>query len=336
MKKSKNKKKNNNNNNKSIKQKQPTKNIKNNENINHINNPNSKIKEKIEKEKSKKKGDIEKLEEQFNQKLQKYKRILHIVPSDGNCLFSSISDQVYGTDKYNLIIREKCMDYIEKNSLFYSQYIEGGEKQIPAYIKRKRKAGIWADNLEIEALAEIYQRTIEIYVNPEKPILIGPDKKRFPIKISYHGNKHYNSIVPTIMNDEYNLYREEIIHTSPGLYENNFIKNFDPNKKFNELYGKNNINLDAIFQDNMTKDEEFLLNETIEKSQMINGNEINKINNEENIKESLNEEEEEKYLQNPIIQKTLDFGFDLTEAIEALKICGNNSDLVFNYLYDKK
>ena len=86
----------------------------------------------------------------------------------------------------------------------------------------------------------------------------------------------------------------------------------------------------------MAKDEEFLLNEAIEKSQMINGNEINKINNEENIKESLNEEEEEKYLQNPIIQKTLEFGFDLTEAIEALKICGNNSDLVFNYLYDKK
>ena len=338
MKKSKNKKKNNN---KSIKQKESTPNIKNNENINHINNPNTKSKEKTEKEKPKKKSEIEKLEEQFKKKLQKYKRILHIVASDGNCLFSSISDQVYGTDKHHLIIREKCMDYIEKNSLFYSQYIEGGEKQIPAYIKRKRKAGIWADNLEIEALAEIYQRTIEIYINPENPILIGQDKKRFPIKISYHGNKHYNSIVPTIMSDEYISFRQELIHTSPGLYENNFIKNFDPNKKFNEIFlnhnGKNNINIDEIFQDNIAKDEEFLLNEAIEKSQEINCNEINKINNEENIKESLNEkEEEEKYLQNPIIQKTLEFGFDLTEAIEALKICGNNSDLVFNYLYDKK
>ena len=334
MKKQKNKKKNKN---KSIKQEESTKTstIKNNENINHINNPYNK--EKTEKEKPKKKSNIEKLEEQFKKKLQIYNRILHIVPSDGNCLFSSISDQVYGTDKHNSIIREKCMDYIQKNSVFYSQYIEGGEKQMSAYIERKRKGGIWADNLEIEALGEIYQRSIEIYINPDKPILIGPDRKRFPIRISYHGNKHYNSIVPSIKSEEFILFKQELINTSPGVYETNFIKNCDPNKKFNELFlNGNNINIDEIFQDNIAKDEEFLLNEAIENSKMINSNEINKINNEENAKKELNEDEEIKYLQNPIIQKTLEFGFDLTEAIEALKICGNDSDLVLNYLYDKK
>ena len=229
------------------------------------------------------------------------------------------------------------MDYIQKNSVFYSQYIEGGEKQMSAYIERKRKGGIWADNLEIEALGEIYQRSIEIYINPDKPILIGPDRKRFPIRISYHGNKHYNSIVPSIKSEEFILFKQELINTSPGVYETNFIKNCDPNKKFNELFlNGNNINIDEIFQDNIAKDEEFLLKEAIENSKMINSNEINKINNEENAKKELNEDEEIKYLQNPIIQKTLEFGFDLTEAIEALKICGNNSDLVFNYLYDKK
>ena len=336
MKKPKHKKKNKN---KNIKQEESTttktSTIKNNENINHINNPYKK--EKTEKEKPKKKSDIEKLEEQFKKKLQIYNRILHIVPSDGNCLFSSISDQVYGTDKHNSIIREKCMDYIQKNSVFYSQYIEGGEKQMSAYIERKRKGGIWADNLEIEALGEIYQRSIEIYINPDKPILIGPDRKRFPIRISYHGNKHYNSIVPSIKSEEFILFKQELINTSPGVYETNFIKNCDPNKKFNELFlNGNNINIDEIFQDNIAKDEEFLLKEAIENSKMINSNEINKINNEENAKKELNEDEEIKYLQNPIIQKTLEFGFDLTEAIEALKICGNDSDLVLNYLYDKK
>ena len=336
MKKPKHKKKNKN---KNIKQEESTttktSTIKNNENINHINNPHNK--EKTEKEKPKKKSDIEKLEEQFKKKLQIYNRILHIVPSDGNCLFSSISDQVYGTDKHNSIIREKCMDYIQKNSVFYSQYIEGGEKQMSAYIERKRKGGIWADNLEIEALGEIYQRSIEIYINPDKPILIGPDRKRFPIRISYHGNKHYNSIVPSIKSEEFILFKQELINTSPGVYETNFIKNYDPNKKFNELFlNGNNINIDEIFQDNIAKDEEFLLNEAIENSKMINSNEINKINNEEETKKELNEDEEIKYLQNPIIQKTLEFGFDLTEAIEALKICGNDSDLVLNYLYDKK
>ena len=87
--------------------------------------------------------------------------------------------------------------------------------------------------------------------------------------------------------------------------------------------------MDAIVQENFAKDEEFLLNEAIEDSKLIN---LNKINNNENTKQ----EDELEYLKNPIIQNAMDFGFGLTEAIEALKICGNNNELVINYLYDKK
>ena len=73
-----------------------------------------------------------------------------------------------------------------------------------------------------------------------------------------------------------------------------------------------------------------MINEAIENSKIINN--INNINNKEDNKQ----ENEEDYLNNPIIQNALEFGFDLTEAIEALKICGPNQDLVINYLYDKK
>ena len=260
-----------------------------------------------------------------------------MVKKDGNCLFSSISDQVYGTDKHSIIIREKCMDYIEKNKLFYSQFIEGGEAKMPSYIERKRKIGIWGDNLEIQDLNEIYGRAIEIYVNLDKPIRSfcnAKINKKFPIKISYHGNKHYNSMVPSIKNEEFILFKQELINTSPGVYETKFINDFDPNIKFNEIFfnsnNNNNIDLDAIIQDNISKDEEFLINEAIENSKNINN--INNINNKEDNKQ----ENEEDYLNNPIIQNALEFGFDLTEAIEALKICGPNQDLVINYLYDKK
>ena len=308
----------------------------NKENNNKINNPLTKLKNKIEEKKSKQKSEIAQLEEKFKKKLHKYNYILHIVPSDGNCLFNSISDQVYGTDKHNLLIREKCMDYIEKNSLFYSRYIEGGESRMPAYIKRKRKSGIWGDNMEIQALSEIYKRPIEIYINPDKPITsysnIRHDKKKFPIKISFHGNKHYNSIVPSVKNIEFESFKKELINSKPGIYEDEFIKNFDPNIKLKDIYennkGNNNIDLEALFQDNISKDEEFLINEAIENSKMN----VNNINNEEDLKI----EDAEKYLQNPVIQSTLEFGFDLAEAIEALKICGNNQELVLNYLYDKK
>ena len=310
----------------------------NNENLNKINIFQKKEESKNNQLSKKKKSDVEELEEKFKKKLHNYNYILHIVPSDGNCLFSSISDQVYGTEKHNSIIREKCMDYIQKNSIYYSQFIEGGETQMPAYIERKRKNGVWADNLEIQALSEIYKRPIEIYIDVGKPISSFSNNKlgikRFPIKISYHGNKHYNSMVPSIKNEEFILFKQELINTSPGVYETKFINDFDPNIKFNEIFfnsnNNNNIDLDAIIQDNISKDEEFLINEAIENSKIINN--INNINNKEDNKQ----ENEEDYLNNPIIQNALEFGFDLTEAIEALKICGPNQDLVINYLYDKK
>ena len=78
-----------------------------NENINKINIFQKKEESKNNQSSKKKKSDVEQLEEKFKNKLHNYNYILHIVPSDGNCLFSSISDQVYGTEKHNSIIREK-------------------------------------------------------------------------------------------------------------------------------------------------------------------------------------------------------------------------------------
>jgi hypothetical protein len=237
---------------------------------------------------------------------------------------------VYGTDKHNSIIREKCMDYIQKNSVFYSQYIEGGEKQMSAYIERKRKGGIWADNLEIEALAEIYQRTIEIYINPENPILIGQDKKRFPIKISYHGNKHYNSIVPSMTSDNFIKYKRELLSTSPGAYETDFIKNYDISKKFKQKIANFNEPIDYGIQNYDFDEEEFLYQEAIKDSQRTFTDEqnknLNKINDENESKNNV------KYLSDPIIQNALEFGFNLNDAIEALEICGHNEELVMDYL----
>ena len=211
------------------------------------------------------KKDIEQ-EKKFRLNLFKKKYVHHLLKRDGNCLFSSISDQVYGTDKHSAIIREKCMDYIEKNKLFYSQFIEGGEKQMPAYIKRKRKLGIWADNLEIQALSEIYNRPIEIYIKIDKPIRSfcnGSIDKKYPMKISYHGNKHYNSIVPSNNHQDYQLYKKELLKTFPGVYETQFIKKYDISKKFGEKMENINEPINYEFKANNFDENDFLYLETI-------------------------------------------------------------------------
>ena len=236
------------------------------------------------------------LENKFRFDLFKKQYALHLIKRDGNCLFSSISDQVYGTDKHNKIIREKCMDYIEKNKSFFSQFIEGGEAKIKSYIERKRKNGIYGDNIEIQALSEIYNRPIEIYNQIDKPMkTFSKDDfdKRFPIKISYF-NGHYNSIVPSMKHKDYPLYKKELLNSNtPGTYETKYIKNYNTNNK----------------------------NECLDNNLVSDKNEINE-----------DKKDEGKNLDNPIIKTALELGFNLDDSIKAFEVCGNNQDLVIDYL----
>eukprot|EP00483_Globobulimina_turgida_P000596 UN00596 len=70
--------------------------------------------------------------------------------------------------------------------------------------------GIWGDNLEMQAFSEIYGRSIEIYAYDDKPMKTftlsnnnnGNDKLP-PIRLSYHCNSHYNSIMS---NNEHDIY----------------------------------------------------------------------------------------------------------------------------------
>ena len=328
-----------------------------NKSINKVNQVNRNVKKTIPKTNnenkyininSQKKGEEDKLAEQIKKNIEKENKFrfdlmkkqycLHLVKRDGNCLFSSISDQVYGTDKHSKMVREKCMDYIEKNKVFYSQFIEGGEAKMKAYIERKRKIGIWGDNLEIQALSEIYNRPIEIYDKIDKPLKsfcnIGFDKK-FPIKISYHG-KHYNSIVPSVRHKDYELYKRELLNANyPGVYETKFIKNYDPSKKFEEKKEdnkeslKNELNDEDIFSEN-----DLLYQKAIEISkEEFNRNQKNESKIASNQIQQNNDDK--KYLNNPIVKTASELGFSLKDAIEAVKLYENDQELAINYLCNK-
>ena len=318
-------------------------NKKNNQYQNQNQNQNNNKKKIIQSQFQNKKENIQKKQEEDKKEVQRKKDIeqenkfrfnlfkkhysLHLVKRDGNCLFSSISDQVYGTDKHSKIIREKCMDYIEKNKLFYCQFIEGGEAKMPAYIERKRKMGIWGDNLEIQALSEIYDRAIEIYVNLDRPIRSfcnAKINKKFPIKISYHGNKHYNSMVPSISHKDYSLYKKELLSSPPGIYETKFIKNYDISQKFGEKIENINEPIKYDEKENSFDENDFLYQDAIENSK----NDVNNLDKNEDKKNK----KEEEYLSNPMIKNILELGFNLKDIIEALEVCGNNKELAINYL----
>ncbi|KVI08416.1 Ovarian tumor, otubain [Cynara cardunculus var. scolymus] len=88
---------------------------------------------------------------------------------DGNCLFRAVADQVYGDSEAYDLVRQMCIDYM-----------------------------VYGNNVEIQALSEMYNRPIHIYSYSSEPINIfhgSYNTDTPPIQLSYHHGNHYNSLV---------------------------------------------------------------------------------------------------------------------------------------------
>ena len=91
--------------------------------------------------------------------------------SDGNCLFRAVAFQVYGEEEMYHFLREKCMDYVLACKDYFKDFIDVDiDGTIEIYCDRKRQDKVWGDDLEIEALSEIYGRPIEIYAYSSQPM----------------------------------------------------------------------------------------------------------------------------------------------------------------------
>ncbi|CAL8162123.1 unnamed protein product [Prunus armeniaca] len=114
---------------------------------------------------------------------------------DGNCLFRAVADQVYGDSEAYDLIRQMCIDYMERERDYFSQFITEG---FTSYCKRKRRDKVYGNNVEIQALSEMYNRPIHIYSYSTEPINIfhgSYDTDTPPLRLSYHHGNHYNSLV---------------------------------------------------------------------------------------------------------------------------------------------
>ncbi|XP_063289226.1 OTU domain-containing protein 5 isoform X1 [Pelobates fuscus] len=114
---------------------------------------------------------------------------------DGACLFRAVADQVYGDQDMHEVVRKHCMDYLMKNADYFSNYVT---EDFTTYINRKRKNNCHGNHIEMQAMAEMYNRPVEVYQYGTEPIntFHGIQKNEDePIRVSYHRNIHYNSVV---------------------------------------------------------------------------------------------------------------------------------------------
>jgi len=99
-------------------------------------------------------------------------------------------------------LRRRTADHMARHQERFRVFV--ADEDFSAYLARVRADGVWGDDLEIRALEELLDRPVAIY-SAEAPGL-GPMNTHFgdelrglkdvdPIKLSYHGHSHYNSVV---------------------------------------------------------------------------------------------------------------------------------------------
>jgi len=122
--------------------------------------------------------------------------------ADGNCLFRSLSDQLFGDyGNRHDIIRQNVCSFLEDNEEEFAVFLLLDEHDedvadFDTYVGRMKEDGEWGGNVELVAAARYYGRTITVY-SPTGAFSIesGHDEETGDkLLLSYHGQDHYNSI----------------------------------------------------------------------------------------------------------------------------------------------
>ena len=122
--------------------------------------------------------------------------------ADGNCLFRSLSDQLFGDyGNRHDIIRQNVCSFLEDNEEEFAVFLLLDEHDedvadFDTYVGRMREDGEWGGNVELVVAARYYGRTITVY-SPTGAFSIesGHDEEKGDkLLLSYHGQDHYNSI----------------------------------------------------------------------------------------------------------------------------------------------
>ncbi|OQR91922.1 hypothetical protein ACHHYP_04203 [Achlya hypogyna] len=156
--------------------------------------------------------------DRYRRGLQDQQLQLVEVPGDGNCLFRAISHQLYGDDRFHAVVRAACMDYMEAEKTYFEPYVVGDMPAFLRYVAHKRQDAVWGDDPELQALSELYDRPLQVFVSDastgaaclrtfhEASAGRGP-----PLRLSFYGGGHYDSIIP--------LGAHETLWEAPGAWE---------------------------------------------------------------------------------------------------------------------
>lgn len=162
-------------------------------------------------------------DDDFRTKLQQQGHTINEMIADGNCLFRSLSDQLYN-DRGNRhdVVRQEVCNYLDENEDEFSVFLifedEEDVQEFDKYVGKMREDGEWGGNVELVAAARLYSRSFTIF-SPSGAFSIesgNEEESGDNIMLSYHDNGHYNSIIGSEGIKPIKMY-EDIEEASSGV-----------------------------------------------------------------------------------------------------------------------
>eukprot|EP00161_Ancyromonas_sigmoides_P012874 TRINITY_DN3292_c0_g3_i1.p1 TRINITY_DN3292_c0_g3~~TRINITY_DN3292_c0_g3_i1.p1 ORF type:complete len:311 (+),score=117.30 TRINITY_DN3292_c0_g3_i1:220-1152(+) len=117
------------------------------------------------------------------------------IPRDGNCMFASFSDQLFGTARHHAHVRKRAVATLLESRAAFAQFVPG---DYDAYCRTMSRRGTWGDHLALKALAECYgvQVCLVTSYEAEPFVTVEPEVRRSEkiIWMSFFAEIHYNSV----------------------------------------------------------------------------------------------------------------------------------------------
>lgn len=138
----------------------------------------------------------------FSRTLYPFGLCIRDVSNDGNCFFRAVSDQLYGSEDYHMKLRERACDYLMAHKEHYRFFVDD-EQTFDDYVAEMRTDGVWADNLELQAISMACNVNIRVHQSgkPSYDIRNHTAKDANVIHLSYHFGEHYASVRPLQSSD---------------------------------------------------------------------------------------------------------------------------------------
>ncbi|KAF4518487.1 hypothetical protein B566_EDAN006492 [Ephemera danica] len=146
----------------------------------------------------------------IKQLLNKRQLALHEIPSDGNCMYLAIAHQLSekGEAKSATSLRAAAATHLRTHADEFRPFtcsletgLELSEEEFQKYCDRTEKdSTAWGGHLELQALAEVLKKPIEVLQAEGPPVLLGDQYKSEPsIILTFHRHafglgEHYNSV----------------------------------------------------------------------------------------------------------------------------------------------